>query len=356
MAIEIRKAERTKAKLRLGLAGPSGAGKTMSALKLAQGIAKGTDQKVVLIDTERGSGDLYADLYEYSIISIEPPYTPQKYVDAIVAAEEAGFGVIIIDSLSHAWSDEGGILDQADKKSAGGNRFTVWAELTPQHRRLVGGMLNSKAHIIATTRSKQQYELEEFTDSRGNKKSRPVKLGMAPVQREGMEYEFTIFMDIDQHHNATASKDRTNLFKDRIFTIDEKIGLEILDWLNKGDDPAVAETNRIKTKIVHCLKLLKKDVSTPDTIKAAILEETSLDGGDSANGKEILRRLEAVVKSSGPMPWHKPIAAHVSEAASAGGGASTAEPIQVAKVEAQPSPAATAPAETNGTANTSTTA
>jgi hypothetical protein len=131
MEIEIRKAERVKSKLRLGLAGPSGSGKTMSALKVAKGIGG----PVCLIDTERGSGDLYANLYDYSVITLEPPFKPDILIDAIHAAEKAGFAVIIIDSLSHFWSDEGGILDQADKmQNSGKNRFTLWADPTAQRR------------------------------------------------------------------------------------------------------------------------------------------------------------------------------------------------------------------------------
>jgi hypothetical protein len=299
MTVEIRKAERTKAKLRLGLAGPSGAGKTMSSLKLAKGITP--TGRIVMIDTERGSGDLYADLFEYDIISLQPPYKPERYVEAIHAAEEAGYDTIIIDSLSHAWSDEGGILDQADKlgKSAK-NSYTVWADLTPQHRMLVGAMLNSPAHIIATTRSKQQYELEEYTDSRGNRKSRPVKLGMAPVQREGMEYEFTIFFDIDQAHNARASKDRTNLFKDEIFTPDEKVGERILAWLNSGKEAPPEEINRKKAKILHCLKLLGADVTTQEAIRKSIIGRTQLDGAKVENADAILARLEEQVKAMPP--------------------------------------------------------
>ena len=220
MTVEIRKAERTKAKLRLGLAGPSGAGKTMSSLKLAKGITPAG--RILMIDTERGSGDLYADLFDYDIITLQPPYKPEKYVEAIRAGEEAGYDTIILDSLSHAWSDEGGILDQADKLSAGGNRFTVWAKLTPQHRSLVNAMLNSPAHIIATVRSKQDY-------------------------------------------NAHASKDRTNLFKDEVFTPSEKVGERILEWLNSGKDAAPEDINRKKAKILHCLKLLGADVTTQES-------------------------------------------------------------------------------------------
>ena len=230
--ITIRKAERRKAKLRLGIAGVSGSGKTMGALKLAHGIGK----KICLIDTERGSGDLYASMYDYDIITLAPPYAPKNYIDAIEAAENAGYEVIIIDSLSHAWSDEGGLLDQVDKIAAGsnnGNSYTAWRNVTPQHRALVGAMLNSPAHIIATMRSKQEYALE--LNEKG--KQVPRKIGMAPIQREGMEYEFTVFMDVNQNHTATASKDRTDMFKDEIFTISEKTGERLLVWLNEGAEP-----------------------------------------------------------------------------------------------------------------------
>ena len=244
MAIEIRKAERKQAKLRIGLAGPSGAGKTMSALKLAHGIAP--NGKIVLIDTERSSGDLYSHLFPYDIIDLQPPYAPKNYVEAIELAQNAGYDVIIIDSLSHAWSDEGGLLDQADKLSSKANSYTVWKDLTPQHRSLVNAMLNSNADIIATVRSKQAYEMEEYTDQRGNKKQKPVKLGMAPVQREGMEYEFTVFMDIEINHNAHTSKDRTDLFKDEVFVIDEKIGSRLLEWRGTGKaiDPSTTELKK----------------------------------------------------------------------------------------------------------------
>jgi hypothetical protein len=296
MTVEIRKAERTKAKLRLGIAGPSGAGKTMSSLKLAKGITPAG--RILMIDTERGSGDLYADLFDYDIITLQPPYKPEKYVEAIHAAEEAGYDTIILDSLSHAWSDEGGILDQADKLSAGGNRFTVWAKLTPQHRSLVNAMLNSPAHIIATVRSKQDYAIDDNDKGRKTVK----KLGLAPVQREGMEYEFTIFLDVDQDHNAHASKDRTNLFKDEVFVIDEKIGGRILEWLNSGKEAPPKEIqpediNRKKAKILHCLKLLGADTTSPEAIRKSIIGLTHLDGARDENANAILARLEEKVKA-----------------------------------------------------------
>lgn len=249
MPVQIRKAERKRSKLRLGLAGPSGAGKTYSALKLAKGIGG----SICMIDTERGSGDLYADIADYDIITLEPPYAPKNYLEAIKAAEDAGYDIIIIDSLSHAWQDEGGLLDQADRKSGSTDRFRVWAELTPQHRQLVNAMLNSPTHIIATMRSKQGYAMEQ--DEKSGKTS-IRKVGLAPVQREGMEYEFTIFMDIDQHHNATTTKDRTAMFADEVFTIDESVGERVMKWLNSGK----ADPKEQKREIVRQLRRLEMPI------------------------------------------------------------------------------------------------
>lgn len=312
MPIQIRKAERSQSKLRIGLAGPSGSGKTMSALKLARGIA-GPNGRILMIDTERGSGDLYAHVTEYDIIILTPPYAPKNYVEAIEAAEDAGYDVIIIDSLSHAWSDEGGLLDQADKLSAGGNRFTAWASLTPQHRKLVNGMLNSDSHIIATVRSKQEYAMEK--DEKTGRSS-VKKLGMAPVQRDGMEYEFTVFMDIEQNHAAKASKDRTDLFKDEVFMIEEKTGERLIEWLNAGTRPATppvlnrdVRLNTKKNRIVQLLKALDQDVSSAETCTLAVHKLTQL-GLAQENYNEIVSRLAVLVEEAKQAP--KKVAATVA--------------------------------------------
>lgn len=229
MTIQIRKATRKKAKLRLGIAAPSGAGKTYSSLLLAFGLGG----KVGLIDTEHGSGDLYAHLGEYDVITLGAPFTAKSYLEAIKAFEDAQYDVIIIDSLSHAWAGEGGLLDKQGKAAERTkNSYTAWREVTPDHNALVNAMLQSPCHIIATMRSKVDYVLE--MNDKG--KQTPKKVGMAPVQREGMDYEFTVMLDIDKDHVATSSKDRTGLFDGEYFTITKQTGEKLLNWLNSGVD------------------------------------------------------------------------------------------------------------------------
>jgi len=226
--MEFKPAQRRRAKLRLAVAGPSGSGKTYSALLLASGITSWT--KIAVIDSENGSAELYAHLGGYSVLTLEPPYTPEKYIEAIKIAEHQGFEVIIIDSLSHAWNGEGGILDQQGKATDTkykGNSWAAWRECTPKHNALVEAMLKSSCHIIATMRSKIEYA--QITE---NGKPAVKKLGMAPIQREGMEYEFTVFLDLSVEHIATPSKDRTGIFDGQYFKPSRKIGLELMSWLN----------------------------------------------------------------------------------------------------------------------------
>jgi hypothetical protein len=230
---QFHKAERKRGKLRLAIAGPAGSGKTYSALLIAFGIGG----RVAFIDTERGSGELYDHLGEYDACTLEAPFEPKKYVAAIKAAEEAGYDTIIIDSLTHAWAGTGGLLDRhgmiADKS---GNSWAAWRMVTPQHNELVDALLQSTCHIIATMRSKMEYtQVEE-----GGKKS-VKKLGMSPIQRDGMEYEFTVFMDIDQNHIASSTKDRTTLFDGQYFKPSKQTGRLLVDWLEKAPEAQAAQ-------------------------------------------------------------------------------------------------------------------
>jgi hypothetical protein len=233
------KAERRQAKLRLALDGPSGSGKTYSALLLAKGMGG----RIAVIDTERGSASLYSHLVDFDVCELEPPFKPQKYVDAIAEAEKAGYDIIIIDSLSHAWEGEGGILDMTELASKGcrGNKFAAWRETTPIHNKLVNALVESRSHIVVCLRTKTAWEVEKTDDG----KSKPVKIGLKPAQREGIEYEFTIVLDLAiDGHIARASKDRTSMFDaEGPFLIKEELGVKLMAWLNSGG-PALPQNRR----------------------------------------------------------------------------------------------------------------
>lgn len=225
-----RKAERKKSKLRLGIAGPAGSGKTYTSLLMAFGIGG----RIALIDTENGSGDLYSHLGEYDVCTIEAPYKVEKYLDAIEEAEKQEYDIIIIDSLTHAWAGDGGLLDQQGKIADNSkNSYSAWRTITPKHNQLVEAMLTSKCHIIATMRSKTEYVQEK--NDKG--KTEVKKIGMAPVQREGMDYEFTVVLDMNIQHNAIASKDRTGVFDGQIFNPNQKTGAALKAWLESGVEP-----------------------------------------------------------------------------------------------------------------------
>ena len=246
--MEIRKAERKKSKLRLGMCAPAGAGKTYSALLIAQGLGG----KIGLIDTEAGSGELYSNLCDYSVITLEPPFSPKRYIEAIKTFEKEKFDVIIIDSLSHAWAGEGGLLDQHGKiaDSGKGNSYTAWRTVTPLHNALIEAILQSTSHVIATMRSKTEYVLE--ADDKGRQV--PKKVGMAPVQREGMDYEFTVVFDLSQNHVATVSKDRTSLFDGQIFVPVKETGVKLLKWLVSGKEPELKKEPEPKKEDIKKLK------------------------------------------------------------------------------------------------------
>lgn len=237
-----KRAERKKAKLRLALLGPSGSGKTYSALQ----IAKGLGGSIAFIDTENGSGELYAHLCDYDICQIMPPFTPEKYVEAIHAAEQAGYDTIVIDSLSHAWSGAGGLLEQVDQRKGSGNQFAAWRDITPKHNAFVDAMVQSPAHIVATMRTKTAHEMQRNDQG----KMVPVKIGMQPVQRDGLEYEFTVVFDLRQEdHMATAGKDRTSLFDGQVFKPTPETGQTLRDWLKTGTDPDEAMVAEAKALI-----------------------------------------------------------------------------------------------------------
>lgn len=244
--MKLRQSQRKQAKIKMALQGSAGSGKTYSSLLLAKGLLNGNLSKVAIIDTENGSADLYAHLGDYNVVSLKPPYTPQQYVDAIELCEKEGMQVIILDSISHCWDY---LLDY--HSSLAGNSFTNWAKIKPLEKLFMDKILQCNAHIIATMRTKQDYVLNQKDG-----KFIPEKVGLKSVQRDGLDYEFTLVFDVDIKHFALSSKDRTGLFMGKPeFIISEDTGKIILNWCNQGQSEYVPDR---KTSI--SINLSERDV------------------------------------------------------------------------------------------------
>lgn len=220
------KATKSKAKLRLAISAPSGAGKTFSALRIANGIGG----KIALIDTERHSASKYADRFDFDVCDLES-HTIEKYVEAINGAD--GYDVLIIDSLSHAWQELLQEVERLAKAKYRGNTWSAWSEGTPMQKALVNAILGFSGHVIATMRCKTEWSTEQTS----NGKSRPVKIGLAPEQGKGIEYEFDMMIEISPEHFATITKDRTGKYQDQVIEKpSEDFGKELAAWLDDGID------------------------------------------------------------------------------------------------------------------------
>jgi len=223
-------ASRRQARLHLALIGPAGAGKTYTALKLACAMG----DKVAVIDTERSSACTYAGDFKFDVAELEDHH-PQTYIDAIHAADDAGYDVLIIDSLSHAWAGRSGALELVDKaaaRSRSSNSFAAWRSVTPLHNALLDAMLSTNCHVIATLRAKMAYTQEK--DKNG--KTRIRKVGLQPLQRDGMEYEFDIVGDMDLDHNLVISKTRCSVLADAVIhRPDEELARVLVNWLEPED-------------------------------------------------------------------------------------------------------------------------
>ena len=230
------KAIKQEAKLRLAIAGPSGSGKTYTALAIAQYL---TDKPVALVDTEHGSASKYADIFSFDVMNLEPPFHPDRIIEAIRDAQAAGYGAIIQDSMSHIWNGTGGILEIVDDiaaRSNSKNTFAAWKQGTPIYNHLIDSIIQSDIHVIATMRSKQDYIMTE-REKDGRKYQTPEKVGMAPIQRDGFEYEFDIMLTLDSENSATVTKTRCSALQGGFF---RKPGQEIAqimrEWLS-GEKP-----------------------------------------------------------------------------------------------------------------------
>jgi len=232
-------AVKAESKLRLAIAGPSGSGKTYTSLIIASALANG--KPIALVDTEHGSASKYADLFSFDVAEMHPPFHPDKFMDAIAEAEKAGYAVVILDSISHAWAGSGGILDivdEAAKRSKSGNTYMAWKEGTPIQNHLIDAIVQSGIHVIATMRSKTEYVLVDT----GSGKQAPKKVGMAPVQRDQFEYEFDVVLDMDSENNGIISKTRCPALTGKVFAKPGKDIAGILSaWLH-GAKPTAPQS------------------------------------------------------------------------------------------------------------------
>ena len=288
-----RKAERRKAKLRLAITGPAGSGKTYSALLIAFGIGG----KTALLDTENGSGDLYSALGDYDICSISAPFTVQKYIDAIKSAEQAGYDILILDSISAEWAGSGGLLNLHTQltSSSKANSFAAWGQVTPKHNAFIDAITNSRLHIICTIRSKTEYA--QIQNERGKTEIR--KMGLGLVQREGIDYEFTTVFDLNFTHEVTVSKDRTSIFDGQVFTITQETGKLLKNWLDSGievvDERALQE--RKQAVYNNYLKLFQANPQEAQRLAQDAIMSVTHGRGSKEWTLEDITRLEADVQT-----------------------------------------------------------
>ena len=225
--MQLRTAERKRVKLRLNIASPSGFGKTYGALLLAYGIT-GNWEKIGVIDTENDSASLYSHLGDFKTLPLSPPYSPERYIQAIRICEDAGMEVIIIDSITHVWKGQGGLLEY---QNAQGGRYQDWAKATPLYQKWLNAILQSGCHVITTCRKKQTYNI--ITEAG---RTKVEKAGLDDEIRSGYEYEMAVALEIvNDQHRTRASKDRTGLFAGKPeFLITAETGKQIIEWCNQG--------------------------------------------------------------------------------------------------------------------------
>jgi hypothetical protein len=230
-----KKATKNEAKLRLAIAGPSGSGKTYTALSIASGLGG----PIAFVDTEHGSASKYADIFSFDVLELHAPYHPDKYIEAIAGAAQAGYKVVILDSISHAWNGTGGLLElveQAAKRMKTPNSYTAWGDVTPIQNRFIESIVSASIHVIATMRSKQAY----VQNKDNNGRTVISKQGMEPIQRDSMEYEFDIFLEMNMDNDGLVGKTRCPEMTGKVYAKPGKQVAAILsEWLS--GEPVKAE-------------------------------------------------------------------------------------------------------------------
>lgn len=283
MAVGFQKAKREQVWLKVLLSGASGSGKSYSALRIATGIAKQCGSAIAYIGTEGSRSKYYADEFNYDLLEIEDPFECEKYIEAIDAAVDAGYKVLIIDSITHEWK---WLNDTHDKMP--GNGWATWGKLKPRHRKFLDKMLNSPIHVIATARGKDDYVLEEK-----NGKQVPKKVGMGQQQDKDISYEFTTSLMIAQDtHTASADKDNTHLFEGRFEILTEKDGERLYEWANEGDIPAPKKETPKYEEATY------DEADTLTAIQNEIISYCTQLGG--TKNQELMTTLKEYVKNGNP--------------------------------------------------------
>lgn len=285
MQFQARKAEKRKLAVKVLCAGSSGSGKTYSALTLATGIIKKSGGEIYLINTEGDRGEMYANKFEYNIVDMPEPRSPENYIEAIQYCINQGAAVIIVDSLSHEWN----YLNEQVNNMAG-NSFNNWGKQKPRHRKLVDFIVESKVHIIATGRGKDEYVME--MNDKG--KQTPKKVGMGIQQEKDTEYEYMVTFNISQdNHVATAMKDNTGLFEGRYDVLTEKDGEALYDWANSGEE-CVFNATSAQNEIIALAKELGG--SANPEVMAATADILGVKNPKSCTDEALLKQSLAALK------------------------------------------------------------
>lgn len=297
---KFQKATKSKARARIGLQGPSGSGKTYTALEWATVLATARGSRIALIDTERDSASLYADVFDFDTLNITKPYHPNKLVQALQDAEAEGYEVVVIDSGSHFWSGPGGVLEIVDaaKSRYGGNSHMAWAVGTPVQQAMVDALLAFPGDVLFTMRSKSEY----LQGTNGKGQQTMQKVGTTAQQRDGIEYEMTLMLEVDLQHRATVSKTRCPSLADRVWGPGDAPSAagEFLEWLNSG-----AETERVDLTPLEAASLRERLGALSAPVKNALWEKwkgsgiPSLDDLRVADLPAVLALLDAAEKAPG---------------------------------------------------------
>ncbi len=288
MALEIKKARKYAHRLKIGLGGPTGAGKTYTMLRLLTEIAKRESGRVGVIDSEHGTASLYAEEFDFDVIELES-FAPDRYIEAIDAFERSPEHVCIgVDSLSHAWIGKDGELEQVDllAKASRDNSFVAWRTVTPQHNRLVEKLVSCQKHLIVTLRSKMAYEMQENAQG----KKAPVKLGMAPMMRDGIEYEFDVYAEIDVGHTLEITKTRCKAVDGhRVKEAGESLAAKLWEWA-QGDAAPVHEASQERPGVVNAAPAAASPAPSPAFDQLGVFAKPDGSINMLAFGAELRRR------------------------------------------------------------------